>query len=177
MKIYNLKSWIYGLVLSQIVLVVSWQGAFAQDEKIVLRSIPKANNEKYSSANADSVVNVYAAFSSNSEPITENQYLVYEPILPSDTAYLYVAFSVNESTRVEIQWKLKGPEKATIDVGEVGDAQEPGGLLSPSKWYYLSTDVSGDLLDGFYSASVKVKPTTIKGGTASDSCKFEIYSE
>ena len=42
--------------------------------------------------------------------ITDDQYLVYSPILPGDTAYLYVAFSVNESTRVKIQWKLEGPE-------------------------------------------------------------------
>lgn len=199
MRMLNFMAGIIGFVLSLIVMLVSWQTLFAgdagkdtessaeviyKDEKFGLARFPIQNvpndtleelsieelsiKDAYGKSKRYPKALVYAAYTSYTESNSNDSCW---PWLYPDKSFLFVTFKVTDNTRVNVKWKVKGPNA----IGDSFDYE--GEILDKNFWYYAWLQPTS-LTKGLYTYTVTVKPVNGSGKTngkpGKDSCKFEI---
>ena len=120
----------------------------------------------------------YAAYTSYTAEFGND---TYWPWVNPDQAFLFVAFRVNDSIKVDVRWNIdliEGKDSRTEILEELGDS-ETGESLDPDYWYFVWWNPEQPLSEGLYKYDAMVKLTTSQNWTknAKVSCRFEVTNE
>lgn len=205
MKIFNFNKGLYGLVLLLAAfLVFLGQTSFARDvqEKSPFEIIQ--NNGKFGVARVSienvknkALKNLFSPKKSDGEDTNDVPKIIpyaaytsytadfgndtYWPWVNPDKAFLFVAFKVNDSIKVDVRWNIdliKGKDSRTEILEGLGDS-ETGESLDPDYWYFAWWNPEQPLSEGLYRYDAMVKPTTSQNWSKNlkVSCRFEVTNE
>lgn len=142
-------------------------------EHVGSKAISKVfKSKKGADHNGNPAAIVYAAYTSDTN---ESEYVsdTYWAWVPSDSAYLFVAFRVTNNTKVKVSWEIEGPDGEYEYEEIIEDTEEDDGLLNPDYWYFAWWKPEDSLSEGIYNYLAAVKPFP-KGKRGKDSCQFEV---
>ena len=144
------------------------------------RKIKKGLRELDKAANIhtpDGPVQVYSAFVSDAaaDPVVGD--VPIAPVVGDAHAYLYVAFRVTASMKVDIEWYLDDSATAAYTVTAYEDPVVYGNL-SPNYWYFAWYKPTSVTPNGLHSAKISVRKYTPSGTESwfDDSCRFYVLA-
>ena len=204
MKVFKLKKWLCGIVMMFALVFITSQATFAVDENTTdLSAVAQAGEQNITSSNQGEVgiaryriptkakkglreldktanaiapgsVQLYAAFTSDTEAGDEVGDVTIVPALDDTDAYLYTAFRVTGTMTVDIRWKLDGSTVHTeIDFEDPVD----GGDLSQWYWYFAWYKPASITPNGLHTLDISVKKHGQNwAASKKDSCKFTVLS-
>ncbi len=200
MKVFKLKKWLCGIVTMLSLVFITSQATFATDENttggqnitspnhgevgIARYRIPskkkKGLRELDKAANIHTPggpVQVYSAFASDVAADPEVGDVPVVPVVGDASAYLYVAFRVTGSSKVDIKWFLDDSSTAAYTVTAFEDPVT-GGNLSPNYWYFAWFKPDSVTPNGLHSAKISVRKYTPAGNQSwfDDSCRFYVLA-
>ena len=122
---------------------------------------------------------LYAAYSSYTADFGND---TYWPWVNPDQAFLFIAFRVTDSMKVDVRWNIdliNGKDSRTEILKELADTETGGTLLSPDYWYFVWWNPEQPLSEGLYKYDAMVKPTTSNKWNRNSrvSCRFEVTEE
>lgn len=116
-------------------------------------------------------VQLFASFVSDTPANQTVGDVTVVPVVGDESAYLYVAFRVTSSMKVDIEWYIDDSSTAAHTETAFGDMEGPGGNLSNQYWYFAWFKPDSVTPNGLHSVNIKVRKHGNEGWLK-DSCRF-----